>query len=337
MNAKERVLAAIDFKGPDRIPHMHSYRTATVSKLGKPFLDLLEKYPSDFYVPPHTKDSLEGSDSGVMEDEWGVKWVKVMDGYTGQPKGHPLENWDDFVHFDTPDPDPDSSLSLSHHAGGDEFDLQKKYVCLYAGNLFERLQWLRGMRNVMVDLHTEKAELLELADMIVEYDIRLAENWMDKGADAIVFSDDWGTQQGLMIKPALWRRVFRPRYNRLFSAVRQMGARIHFHSDGYIMDIIPDLIDLGIDVLNPQLNVHDLDELIDLCSGRICIRGGLDRQQILPNGSRFQVRQHVLNTIDNFATHDGGWIACGELGPDVPLANCEEMMASFFRFGKYRP
>jgi hypothetical protein len=90
-------------------------------------------------------------------------------------------------------------------------------------------------------------------------------------------------------------------------------------------------------VLNPQLNVHDVGKLGEICGGRICIRGGLDRQITLPRGSPDSVRGHVLETIQNFACYDGGWIACGELGPDVPLANCREMMGSFARYGRYRP
>jgi hypothetical protein len=103
------------------------------------------------------------------------------------------------------------------------------------------------------------------------------------------------------------------------------------------MDIVKDLIDMGLDVLNPQLNVHDMAELAGTCGGRICIRGGLDRQHTLPRGTPGMVRDHVLEAIETFGSYDGGWIACGELGPDVPLANCREMMDSFARFGKYRP
>jgi len=338
LNSKERVLSAIEFDGPDRIPNMYSYRTATLTKYGRDFRDLLNRYPSDFYHPKRTKDSLEGSDAGAMVDEWGVTWVKAVDGYTGQPKGHPLESWDDVDDYEIPDPDPSRSTTLVHHGGREgRIGSENKYVCMYGGNIFERLQWLRGMRNVFVDLARGERRLLDLADRIVEYDIGLAKLWCERGADAIVFTDDWGTQDRLMVHPSVWRRVFGPRYGRLFGAVKRMGLKVHFHSDGHIIDIIPDLIDLGIDVLNPQLNVHDMEELSALCSGRICIRGGLDRQWVLPRGSAEDVKRHVLDAIDHFAVFDGGWIGCGELGPDVPLRNCEAMLASFFRYGRYRP
>ncbi len=338
MHSKERVIRAIEFDGPDRMPHMHSYRYATLRRHGVDFAAILARYPSDYSQATPSRDTLEGSDRGSTTDEWGITWVKLNDGYMGQPKGHPLENWDNFEDYRIPDPDPSKSVFLRHHrgdAGG--IASEDKYVCMYGGNLFERLQWLRGMRNVFVDLHTKNARLLELADAVVDYDIALSKIWCERGADGIVFSDDWGTQDALMVSPSLWRRIFRPRYRKMFSAVRRLGAKVHFHSDGFILNIVSDLIDLGVDVLNPQLNVHNMDELERICGGRICIRGGLDRQTVLPYGSPAQVRRHVLEAIQHFAVYDGGWIACGELGPDVPLANCEAMMKSFFELGKYRP
>ena len=338
MNSKERVIRAIEFGGPDRIPHKHSYRFATLDKYQTPFVKLLKRYPSDFRETTPTRDTLEGSGRGSRTDEWGITWVKIQKGYMGQPKGHPLESWDDLDSYEIPDPDPDSSLYLKHHGGGSEsIASEDEYVCMFGGNLFERLQWLRGMRNVFMDLALGRRELFELADRIVEYNMGLSKIWCERGADAIVFSDDWGSQRGLMIRPESWRKSFKPRYRLMFRTVRKRGVKVHFHSDGCVMDIVKDLIDLDLDVLNPQLNVHDITELGNLCGGRICVRGGLDRQFILPRGTPATVRSHVLETMENFACYDGGWIACGELGPDVPLANCEEMMKSFARFGRYRP
>ena len=337
MNGKERVIRAIEFDLPDRIPHMHSYRYATVDRHGDRFLRLLGEYPSDFLQELPTRDSLDTSDKGVEVDEWGVTWVKVQDGYLGQPKGHPLSDWDAFEDYEIPDPRAGSSLltsSKAESAGEAETDL---YVCRFGGNLFERLQWLRGMRNVFVDLATGRRELLVLADRIVQYDIELSEMWIEQGADAIVFTDDWGTQNRLMVRPSMWREVFKSRYRRIFRAVRRMGAKVHFHSDGHIMEIVPDLMEIGVDVLNPQLNANDMDALAEMCSGRLCIRGGLDRQRILPRGTKADIRRHVKDVIERFAVCDGGWIACGELGPDVPLPNCKAMMQSFFRLGRYSP
>lgn len=338
MNSKERVIRAIEFDGPDRIPHKHSFRFATMDKYGADFERLLGEYPSDFRENMPTRDTLEGAGRGSQTDEWGITWVKIQEGYMGQPKGHPLGSWDDLDTYEFPDPDPGSSLYLKQHGGrAESIASEEKYVCMFGGNLFERLQWLRGMRNVFIDLARNRSRISRLADLVMNYNIEISKIWCERGADAVVFSDDWGSQTGLMINPSLWRNFFKPRYRRMFRSVKGMGAKVHFHSDGYIMDIVKDLIDMELDVLNPQLNVHDLTELSGTCGGRICIRGGLDRQHTLPRGSPDMVREQVLEAIETFGSYDGGWIACGELGPDVPLANCREMMGSFARFGKYRP
>jgi hypothetical protein len=337
MNSRDRVYAAIEFDSPDRIPHMHSYRTATLNRYGHEFNKLLERFPSDFYHPPRSKDSLEGSDAGVMTDEWGVAWVKIQDGFMGQPRGYPLTSWENLSDYEVPDPDPAKSVALRHHGGREDLASGDLYACMYGGSIFERLQQLRGMRKLFFDLASGRRELGQLADLIVDYNIRLSRIWLERGADAIVFTDDWGTQQELMISPPRWREFFKPRYRKMFRAVHREGAKVHFHSDGTIIQIIPDLVELGVDVLNPQLNAHDPDQLTELCSGHICIRGGLDRQGILPRGSQVDVQQHALEALGRFALHDGGWIACGELGPDVPLVNCETMMRTFSRFGRYRP
>jgi uroporphyrinogen decarboxylase len=336
LSGRERVIRAIEFDGPDRIPHMHSYRYATLVTHGSRFRRLLEAYPSDFYQWEPRKDTLEGAGRGSYTDEWGVTWVKVQDGYMGQPKGHPLESWDAFGDYEVPEADPSTSVFLRHHRSGAEGEASEDtYVCMFGGNVFERLQWLRGMRNVLRDLMTGRRELFRLAEAVVDYNISLARYWCEEGADAIVFSDDWGTQGRLMVNPGLWRTVFKPLYGKMFGEVHRRGAKVHFHSDGYILDIIPDLMDLDLDVINPQLNVHRLADLAGLCGGRLCIRGGLDRQRILPRGTPEQVRRHVLDAIEHFAVYDGGWIGCGELGPDVPFANCRSMMRSFFKLGRY--
>jgi len=337
MNGRERVFRSIEFDSPDRIPHMHSYRYATLERHGDSFLRLLSSYPSDFVQEIPTKASLDTSDKGTAVDEWGVTWVKVQDGYLGQPKGHPLESWEAFEEYHIPDPSAGSSLLTSSRPREEIKRDGDLYLCAFGGNLFERLQWLRGMKNVFVDLATGRKELLRLADRIVGYNIQLSKILVEEGADGVVFTDDWGTQDRLMINPSMWRSFFKPRYRRIFRCVHRLGAKVHFHSDGYISPIIPDLIEIGADVLNPQLNVHDMDALARMCGGRICVRGGLDRQVVLPRGSPADVRRHVKEVIERFAVHDGGWIACGELGPDVPIRNCEEMMSCFFRLGRYAP
>ena len=117
--------------------------------------------------------------------------------------------------------------------------------------------------------------------------------------------------------------------------VKETGKHVHFHSDGNIMEIIPDLIEIGVDMLNPQLKAVGIDRLAKQFGGKICIRSDLDQQYILPKGSPQEVKRHVLEVIRALGDFRGGLIACGQLGPDVPLKNAEAMMKAFYDYGKY--
>jgi len=99
------------------------------------------------------------------------------------------------------------------------------------------------------------------------------------GLDGIHFRDDWGTQEAMMISPRLWRELFKPAYAQLFGLARDAGKHVWFHSDGVINAIIPDLIEIGAQVLNPRVNVVGREKrLVSLCTGTVCIEGDVDRQ-----------------------------------------------------------
>lgn len=100
-----------------------------------------------------------------------------------------------------------------------------------------------------------------------------------------------------MINPATWRRLFKPYYKKLFDEVHRMGLHVHFHTDGHILDIIPDLIEIGVDVLNPQFSTMDIGKLSSVIRRRVCIRSDIDRQYILTRASPEEVREYVRKII----------------------------------------
>jgi uroporphyrinogen decarboxylase len=144
--------------------------------------------------------------------------------------------------------------------------------------------------------------------------------------DAFHFRDDWGTQQALMIRPALWRSFFKPAYARLFGLVRDAGKHVWFHSDGAIAAIVPDLIEIGVQVLNPQVDAIGRIKLATLSAGRICVEADIDRQHILPYGTPEDVRAAVRADIRAFGGPKGGYIGRGEAAGDVPLENLEALL-----------
>ena len=123
----------------------------------------------------------------------------------------------------------------------------------------------------------------------------------------------------------------------MFKLVHDYNAYVYFHSDGYIIDIIPSLYEIGVDVLNPQFSCHRLEELADAVRGKMCILSDVDRQYVLPRGTPEDVEAYVKKIIDIFGYgNNGGLIGRGEVNIDVPLENVEAMYKAFVTYGKYK-
>lgn len=335
MTSRERVAAAIEFKRPDRIPINHAVFPGAFWRHGKKLVDLLNSYPDDFgncnfSIPPKP----EGDDLFVRyTDEWGSEWVMFKGYTTGEVKKPALDDWSKWKDYHFPPSPPDSHFeALKVHI---EAEKHQWHVLGEGGTLFERMQFLRGTENLFVDLAEDREEVHELADRIVEWNINNITRYIKAGVDSIYFADDWGAQKRLLISPKKWREFFKPRYKRMFEVVKDAGKFIFFHTDGWTVEIWDDLIEIGVDVLNPQHPIIPREILGQKLTGRVCVRSDLDRQRILPFGTPEQVREHVKETIALFGRFNGGLILHGEIGPDVPFENIVAMYEAFHEFGVY--
>ncbi len=326
MTSRERVKRAIRFEGPDRVAVMHSVLPAAIERHGDALRDILHRYPSDYGALDGGFEDYRGYVIGEGVDSWGVFWQSEQNGILGLPVGHPLEDWREFSSYQPPDPEKAEFRPPTTPRN------EQKYLVTWCGNLFERAQWLRGYEALFLDIADRSQAVYDLLDMIVEHNLKMIGRWADCDIDGIEFWDDWGTQDTLMIAPSQWRELFRPYYVRLFEAVHACGFDVHFHSDGQILDIIPDLVELGADVINCQITVMQREALDRAVRGKVCLRSDLDRQHILPHGTPQQVAGHVRDIVDRFH-RNGGLIGCGEIGPDVPLTNVEAMFETFYSYG----
>lgn len=342
MNSRDRVLAAVNLSRPDRVPLMHSPLPGALIKYGDRLTRIFREYPHDFgpseFTIPKPEELPPDYRAGVHRDRWGTTWASTVDGIHGQVVDYPIKTIEDYLTYEFPQlQDPEK---YRDRLRGRVEDLRAKgffvMVGFEPGNFFERLQWLRGFGNLIIDLVKGRRELEAFADRLLEYSLSSLQIVLEAKPDAVSFSDDWGTQNGLMIKPSLWRSFFKPRYKAMFKLVHDHGAHVYFHSDGYIMDIIPDLIEVGVDILNPQFSCHNLETLADSVRGKICISSDIDRQHILPRGSPKDVEAYVKMVIDLFGYgNNGGLIGRGEVNIDVPLENVEAMYRAFMKYGKY--
>lgn len=336
MTRRERVTRAIEFKNPDRVPIMHGVLPAAFFNHGQALVDLLAEFPDDFgfysgAIP--TPETLPGPYRlGTYADEWGCVWNAEQMGMLGICIGHPLEDWSKWSGYKLPDI-PSAEDVLAGHSRGE--DRKDDYVFGFGFNIFERMQFIRGYEPLMMDLALRSREAYILRDALVEWAVEYGRRSMAADNDAANFSDDWGTQISLIISPDAWREFYKPAYKAMFEPAKSMGKHIHFHTDGFTWEIIPDFIEIGVDVLNVQHTIMDIKAIGREFGGKIAFRSDLDRQHILPHGTRQQIRDHVKEVIDNLGSYGGGLIGHGEIAPDMSLENTRAMLEAWHELGGY--
>lgn len=326
MNSRERVTRAIEMKAPDRIPLTHATLPGAFDRYGKALHDLYNKYPSDVcHVGMATYGEYGPEIDVLSQDAWGALWVRHTNEHKGQIVHCPLKNWDAFKTFAPPDTSSDKMMTeieenITANAG-------ELYTYADGDTLWQRMFYLHGYQATLEDLLLERKRCEELRDLILSEMIRRLEKLCRiPGLDGVHFRDDWGTQQALMIRPHLWREFFKPAYAKLFSLVRNSNKHVWFHSDGVIHEIIPDLIEIGVQVLNPQVTVIGRDCVAELCRNKVCIEADIDRQWVLPFGKPEDVRAAVQEDIDAFNGLNGGYIGRGEMAGDIPMENVTALL-----------
>ncbi len=335
MNSRERVMRAIGFDYPDRVPISHGILPAAQIKYGEALNEILQSVHEDFgwnLLPDMSRQDYPPLYKGGLNyDDFGTLWNVRMEGMCGIPVKWPLANWESYNSFDWPEFDagpPKARLYSGHMVGSsDEYYARGAWI-----TFFEQMQQLRGMENLLIDLVYGTKEVYRLREDLLEFNLKWLNKWIRYDYNGLHFADDWGAQNSLLISPDLWRKFFKPVYRKMFDKVCSSGMDVHFHSDGYIIDIIPDLIDIGAKVLNCQAMVIGLDVLKKNFRGKVCFRTDLDRQRIMPFGTPEEVREHINDVFKHLGTERGGIIACGEIGPDIPIENIRVMYDTFMNY-----
>jgi len=316
MNGRERVTRAIEFRYPDRLP----LRYASDPERSD-YINLRVSPPPGWTPAAH----------GL--DEWGCLWQQHPVTSLGQVKGHPLGSWDDLATYQFPDA----------HAPG-RFDeairqaerYRDRYLVGSVGLTgFDRLLFLRGFENLMVDLLTAPDRVVHLAERVMQYECDLVSIFARIGVQAVSFADDLGTEQGLMISPPLWRALFKPLYRRQFEHAHSLGLHVVFHSCGNIWDIMGDLIEIGVDVLNvEQPRIFGLDRLAAAYGGKVCFLTNPDSQRVLPVATPEEVEAETERVVEALSTAAGGLIGNADCTWDhggTPSPNLEAMSRAFQR------
>lgn len=300
------LIKAATFNYPDEIPVHVDILPATWMKYREKLRDLLRDYKDvygivldtqnfDFRSPRYAK--------GEHTDEWGCTWTNIREGMDSMCTGHPIKTKADMLSIQIP----------------------KKTHCLGHGFFFQRLVYLRGFENLMIDFAEGSRELGYMIDRVFQYVERQTLGGYFKHPNGIAyFGDDLGIQTGLPMSPDMWRKWLKPYYKEIFRLVKNPGDLVFLHSDGDIHEIIPDLIECGVDILNIQGGKYEMFYKIIDTPKRICIDYGLDRQIMYRDD--YDPSGELQTAIWWLAHKDGGLWIRAEISPDVPLENIERIL-----------
>lgn len=357
MKHRDRVLTALNHDVPDRCPMQASFTPEFADRLradlglraqgshnphggGNSYdleIDLDEDmlltsvgWVNGYYAPGY-------QDVDSYTDAWGVTWKCIEyttpygNGKYTEPFGHPLAEDASIDTYRAPDPD---RPELYEEAARVVRELKDEYwiVGVCPTTIFESAWALRGYDRLMADflLNPDLAE--HILDLTYSHHLVAAQRLVQAGVDMVWLGDDFGSQRAMLISPEMWRRFFKGRMAHLIDVLNEANpdVTVAYHSDGFIYPIISDLIEIGLDVLNPiQPASMDPVQLKKDFGDKLCFWGSMDLQRTLPYGTPSDVRSEVLTRLDTLGAN-GGLI----LGPthnvqlDVPLENFRAMVDS---------
>ncbi len=346
MKHRERVQTALSHAAPDRCPLQVSFTPEFAERL-KAEVQL----GGDHIHNPHgggntyELERLLGEDllltsvgwansyyqqPGDYTDEWGIGWKSAEystpygAGHYTEIAGHPLEDDKAIDSYEAPDPNrpelyQDAAWTL------ETFKDEYWIVGVTVTTIFETAWALRGYERLLSDLVTNPDLAGRILDIPYRYHLTAAKKLAAMGVDMIWTGDDVGMQNRMLMSPKVWRRFFKPRMANFIAELKAINPalKVAYHSDGNILPIIPDLIEIGLDVLNPiQPASMDPSELKRKFGEKLCFWGSVDEQHTLPFGSPQDVAAEICTRLETIG-RSGGLI----LGPthhvqlDTPMEN----------------
>lgn len=327
LSGRERVACALRHEHTDRIPigmvcaginpparkalgdFLWSQRGISVDKYLDPIIDIIEVSPS--YTGPPLPRGTDMWGVGRREVSYGsgsydeiVSYPLAAGGEAPDLDAHrwPHPNWFDYKGL------PDV---IDRTLRG-----QDKCIMVGNGNIFETSWYMRGFQQTLMDVMTDEALVHGIMDRVTTFYCEFFSRVLEAArgrVDLIFTADDIGDQRGLLMPLSKWERLIRPYHTRLNAVIHRGGAKVIYHTDGSIMQAVPGLIAMGIDVLQAlQFSADNMvpQTLKDRFGDRLCFEGGVSVQTTLPFGSPGDVRREVQERIQVLG-RDGGYI----LGP----------------------
>ena len=329
MTSRDRVIRTLTCQTTDRAPR-DLWVVPGIEMLRQDELaEMNFRYPPDiirpeFHAPKAHRAKGTPCEVGEYTDPWGCVWQVTKRGMVGEVRGRPLADLGQIAGYRPP---WELLEKVNLAPVSRSVAATSRFVLAWSEiRPFERLQFLHGEAASQAALSAGDKAVRGLLDMVHDFFCREAEVWASTDVDGVAFRDDWGSNHSLLIPADAWRDLFKPLYRQYVEILHARDKFAFFHSDGYIADVFDDLVEIGIDAINAELPLMDIESLAERSRGRTTFWGGVDQRRVLPFGTPEEVRSAVrrLRTALDFG--QGGLIAQCKWGINVPFAN----MAAFF-------
>lgn len=339
MTKKERLLAAMKGEPADRLPTQLDFSPLMLDKVCRhygapltgeetllPWMDnhLVYCFLNDAFGIQRKRVKAAGK---IVYDNWGCGFDVTQEGNCQVV--HPLAGDGAWASYEFPDPNAPGLLDWAAEAikayGEDYVACSYQVTCL-----LERASALRGFETFLCDLLVDEDFAEALLERITVYQMAMARRCLALGVSCGRTGDDYGAQNGMLISPELWRRLIKPRLARIIGVYKEAGVPVIHHSCGDIRPIIPDLIEIGVDVLNNvQPEAMPREDLMQY-SGRVTFYGGISTQYVLPKGSEEDIYNEVRTCLETYGKDRRLLLSTGiSIMSDVPMENVNALMRAF--------
>lgn len=209
----------------------------------------------------------------------------------------------------------------------------------FVGHMYETAWQIRGYEQFLMDMIERPSWAGCLLQRLADQNMVKAVAFAKAGADLIRCGDDVANQNALMFSPDMWRSMMHSRWAKVWRAVKEINpeSRIWYHSDGNIIDIVPDLVNAGLDILNPlQPECLDIDAIHASYGDRLTFDGCIGTQSTMPHGTPADVRARVKELIEKYGANGGLMIApTHTLEPEVPIENIDALFDACREYGTF--
>ncbi len=332
MTRCERTIAAINHQNTDIVPYNMYFTSQQHEKMAEyfsdpHFIDKIGNHSEGSYYSGYKSEISLGS--GYWKDDFGVVWNRNgTDKDIGVIDGIVLKN-PSMEGYEFPELDEKrfrNELQELIDKADDKFK-----IAGIGYSLFERAWSLRGMENILMDMILEPKFVDQLFDAITEFNIKIIDIALEYDINCFHFGDDWGQQKGMIMGPINWRKFIKPRMKIMYEKIKSRGIIVSQHSCGDIREVLPDLIDIGLDIFRTfQPEIYDLKNIKAEYGNDITFWGGISTQSLLPFESPVTIKKVVLETID-IMSKSGGYVLAPThaIAGDVPIENIVALIDVF--------